>query len=125
MQTFPCPHLVVLLILKRTDIIPFTLLTSSQILTRLKSARTTFTQPTYSTLASSPRAPSMYERDLTSGASSSALAMTNRPPLTHPCPHVYDSTPMRPVSVAIQGVFHGASASGSAGGRGSVFGRFW
>ncbi|KAF8870696.1 hypothetical protein CPB84DRAFT_1818323 [Gymnopilus junonius] len=44
-------------------------------------------------------------------------------PLPQPCPHVYDSAPMRPVSVAIQegvGMFLGNEA-----GRGSVFGRFW
>ncbi|KAI0090450.1 hypothetical protein BDY19DRAFT_940221 [Irpex rosettiformis] len=88
-----------------------------QILARLKSARLTFNEPTYSTLSLSPRAPSMYERDLTSGSSASALSLANKPALTHPCPHVHDSTPMRPVSVAIQGV------QGAA--RASVFGRFW
>ncbi len=50
---------------------------------------------------------------------------TSDPNLFHSLvPHVYDSAPMRPVSVAIQegvGMFLGDSA-----GRGSsVFGRFW
>lgn len=47
------------------------------------------------------------------------------PPLTQPCPHVYDSAPMRPVSVAIQegvGMLLGGVASPT---RGSVFGKFW
>lgn len=39
-----------------------------------------------------------------------------------PSPHVFDSAPMRPVSVAIQegvGLFRNPAA------RGSVFGKFW
>jgi len=57
----------------------------------------------------------MYEREL---ENPSLLAK----PLPQPCPHVFDSAPMRPVSVAIQegvGLFLGPSA------RGSVFGKFW
>lgn len=46
-------------------------------------------------------------------------------PLPQPCPHVYDSAPMRPVSVAIQeGVGMLLGGSGSTG-RASVFGKFW
>ena len=57
----------------------------------------------------------MYERELENPR---LLAK----PLLQPCPHVFDSAPMRPVSVAIQeglGLFLGPSA------RGSVFGKFW
>ncbi|PPQ86618.1 hypothetical protein CVT25_006802 [Psilocybe cyanescens] len=97
-----------------------------QILTRLKTARSTYNDPQYAELASSPRLPSIYERDLSfdpsnpqSGANQNIVPM----PLPQPCPHVFDSAPMRPVSVAIQegvGMFLGDAAS-----RGSVFGRFW
>ena len=43
-------------------------------------------------------------------------------PLTQPCPHVFDSAPMRPVSVAIQegvGMLLGSPT------RASVFGKFF
>ena len=44
------------------------------------------------------------------------------PPLTMPCPHVFDSAPMRPVSVAIQ---EGVGMLMGGAGRASVFGKFW
>lgn len=78
-----------------------------QILDRLKSARWTFDQPQYSHLAQAPRQPSMYEREL-------EQPRLNLPPLTQPGPHVYDSAPMRPVTVAISELT-----------RASVFGKFW
>ncbi|KDR80060.1 hypothetical protein GALMADRAFT_62609 [Galerina marginata CBS 339.88] len=97
-----------------------------QILTRLKSARSTYSGPQYAELASSPRLPSIYERDLSfdpSNPQSGSNPNLIPRPLPQPCPHVFDSTPMRPVSVAIQegvGMF-----LGDGPGRGSVFGRFW
>lgn len=85
-----------------------------QILVRLKSARRTFDAPQYDHLAQSPRQPSIYEREL-------EQPRLNPPPLVQPCPHVYDSAPMRPVSVAIQeGVGMLLSPT-----RASVFGKFW
>ncbi|TCD62757.1 hypothetical protein EIP91_006429 [Steccherinum ochraceum] len=78
-----------------------------QILDRLKSARWTFDQPQYGHLAQAPRQPSMYEREL-------EQPRLNPSPLTQPCPHVYDSAPMRPVTVAISELT-----------RASVFGKFW
>jgi sorting nexin-9/18/33 len=57
----------------------------------------------------------MYEREL----ENPRLTTT---PLLQPCPHVFDSAPMRPVSVAIQ---EGVGALLGQGGRGSVFGKFW
>ena len=86
-----------------------------QILTRLKAARRTFEPPVYDTLAQDPRQPSMYERELEHPRLTAA-------PLTQPCPHVFDSAPMRPVSVAIQegvGMLLGSPT------RASVFGKFW
>ncbi|KIP04499.1 hypothetical protein PHLGIDRAFT_75831 [Phlebiopsis gigantea 11061_1 CR5-6] len=86
-----------------------------QILTRLKAARRTFKPPVYDTLAQDARQPSMYEREL----EHPRLAAM---PLSQPCPHVFDSAPMRPVSVAIQegvGILLGSPA------RASVFGKFW
>ncbi|KAJ3479079.1 hypothetical protein NLI96_g9314 [Meripilus lineatus] len=87
-----------------------------QILGRLKSARRTFDAPQYTTLSESPRQPSIFEREL-------EHPRLNPPSLTQPCPHVYDSAPMRPVSVAIQegvGMLLRTSQT-----RGSVLGRFW
>ncbi|KII84264.1 hypothetical protein PLICRDRAFT_46118 [Plicaturopsis crispa FD-325 SS-3] len=85
-----------------------------QVLTRLRAARNAFdTVP-----SPSPRQPSIYEREL-------ADPRLGAEPLPQPCPHVFDSAPMRPVSAAIQeGV---GMLLGSAGreGRGSVFGKFW
>ncbi|KAF9072231.1 hypothetical protein BDP27DRAFT_1320612 [Rhodocollybia butyracea] len=53
-----------------------------------------------SILSSAPRQPSIYEREL------SAPRLTPTP-LLQPCPHVFDSTPMRPVSVAVGGSVFG------------------
>ncbi|GJE85133.1 PX-domain-containing protein [Phanerochaete sordida] len=86
-----------------------------QILARLRAARRTFDAPAYDALARGPRQPSMYEREL----EHPRLAP---PPLTQPCPHVFDSAPMRPVSVAIQegvGMLLGSPT------RASVFGKFF
>lgn len=97
-----------------------------KILTRLKTARSIYDDPKYTDLASSPRLPSIYEKDLTFDSSnphSAANPHLAPKPLPQPCPHVYDSAPMRPVSVAIQegvGMFLGDGA-----GRGSVFSKFW
>ena len=60
----------------------------------------------------------MYEREL----ENPRLA---GPPLLQPCPHVFDSAPMRPVSVAIQegvGMLFGGT---NPAGRASMFGKFW
>ncbi|KAH9940322.1 PX-domain-containing protein [Amylocystis lapponica] len=89
-----------------------------QILIRLRTARRTFDAPQYDELAKSPRQPSMYERELENPRLTPAH-------LTQPCPHVFDSAPMRPVSVAIQegvGMLLGGVASPT---RASVFGKFW
>ncbi|KAF8221076.1 hypothetical protein L208DRAFT_1447540 [Tricholoma matsutake] len=86
-----------------------------QVLSRIKSARQAFEPPLSAQLAESPRQPSIYERELENPRLSTK-------PLMQPCPHVFDSAPMRPVSVAIQegvGLFLGPAA------RGSVFGKFW
>jgi len=85
-----------------------------QILSKLKTARGNFDEPLYGSLAQTPRQPSIFERELENPR------LTN-PPLTQPTPHVFDSAPMRPVSVAIQegvGLFLNAPRS-------SVFGKFW
>ncbi|KAH9888059.1 hypothetical protein C8Q73DRAFT_201136 [Cubamyces lactineus] len=89
-----------------------------QVLARLRTARRAFDPPQYDALAQSPRQPSIYERDL-------EHPRLNPSPLAQPCPHVFDSAPMRPVSVAIQegvGMLLGGVASPA---RGSVFGKFW
>ncbi|THH30895.1 hypothetical protein EUX98_g3299 [Antrodiella citrinella] len=85
-----------------------------QVLSRLKVARRTFDAPQYDQLAQSPRQPSIYEREL-------EQPRLNPPLLTQPCPHVFDSAPMRPVSVAIQegvGMLIGSPT------RASMFGKF-
>ena len=85
-----------------------------QILLKLKAARGNFEEPLYGSLDQTPRKPSIFERGLENPR------LTN-PPLTQPTPHVFDSAPMRPVSVAIQegvGLFLNAPRS-------SVFGKFW
>ncbi|TFY58146.1 hypothetical protein EVJ58_g6601 [Rhodofomes roseus] len=89
-----------------------------QILTRLRNARATFDDPTYTSLGRGANPPSMYERELEN-------PRLNPPPLTQPCPHVFDSAPIRPVSVAIQEGMGMLLGSGGAPGRGSVFGRLW
>ncbi|KAF8591301.1 hypothetical protein K439DRAFT_1327615 [Ramaria rubella] len=91
-----------------------------QVLTRLRGVRETFNEPHYSTLASSSRQPSMYERELPNPRLSA-------PPLSQPCPHVFDSAPMRPVSVAISGMGLLLGTRGSTTGmsRTSVLGKLW
>ncbi|KZP24998.1 hypothetical protein FIBSPDRAFT_734676 [Athelia psychrophila] len=92
-----------------------------QVISKLRAARRNFDSPQYEALGQSPRQPSMYERELENPRVASA-------PLPQPCPHVYDSAPMRPVSVAIQegvGMLLRSSSSSSSSGRGSVFGKFW
>jgi sorting nexin-9/18/33 len=89
-----------------------------QVLHRLRNARTQFESPRIDELGrdGGPRQPSIYEREL-------EKPKLNAPPLMQPCPHVFDSAPMRPVSVAIQegvGMLLGGPSS-----RGSVFGRLW
>ncbi|KAI0035450.1 hypothetical protein K488DRAFT_43230 [Vararia minispora EC-137] len=87
-----------------------------QVLSRLRAARRTFDPPTYDYLSKGARQPSIYEREL-------EKPRLDPEPLPQPCPHVYDSTPMRPVSHAIQ---KGVSLFlGSGVGRTSVFGQFW
>ncbi|KAL1726262.1 hypothetical protein EV714DRAFT_219657 [Schizophyllum commune] len=86
-----------------------------QVLRRLRNARQAFDEPEYTELGTSPRQPSIYERELEHPRLSAE-------PLTQPCPHVYDSAPMRPVSVALQegvGLFLGPTT------RGSVLGKLW
>ena len=70
-------------------------LTCPQVLTRLRAARRTFDEPQYSALGQSPRQSSMYERELEHPRLQAA-------PLGQPAPHVFDSAPMRPVSVAVK-----------------------
>ncbi|KAI8972878.1 PX-domain-containing protein [Trametes punicea] len=89
-----------------------------QVLARLRTARRAFHSPQYDELAQGPRRPSIYERELES-------PRLNPPPLTQPCPHVFDSAPMRPVSLAIQegvGMLLGGVASPT---RGSTLGKLW
>jgi hypothetical protein len=91
-----------------------------QVLNRLRTARRTFEPPIYPRLVSTSRQPSIYEREL-------ERPRLNPDPLPQPCPHVFDSTPMRPVSHAIQegvGLLLG-SATSAVTGRGSMFGKFW
>ena len=114
----PCP--VPFLFLFRFNPTPATLFL--QVLLRLRTARRTFEPPIYPRLSSGgTRQPSIYERDL-------EHPRLNPDPLPQPCPHVWDgTTPMRPVSQAIQegvGLLLG-SAANAVTGRGSVFGRFW
>ncbi|KAI0294422.1 hypothetical protein BC826DRAFT_1012266 [Russula brevipes] len=93
-----------------------------QVLLRLRTARRTFEPPAYPHLASGgSRQPSIYEREL-------EQPRLNPDPLPQPCPHVFDATPIGPVSHAIQegvGLLLGTAANAVTGGRGSVFGRFW
>ncbi|KAF8649596.1 hypothetical protein AX16_005687 [Volvariella volvacea WC 439] len=88
-----------------------------QVLYRLKAARAAFEPDQAAMLAETPRVPSIYEREL-------ETPRLNPKPLLQPCPHVFDSAPMRPVSVAIhEGV--NMLLGPSTTGRGSVFGKFW
>lgn len=104
-------------LVKKTNII----LMDYQILTRLKTARALYDGEKYAELGTSPRLPSIYEKDLISD--SPGNLNLNPRPLEQPCPHVYDSAPMRPVSVAIQegvGMF-----LGDGSGKGRMFSKFW
>ena len=86
-----------------------------QVLTRLKAARNAFDPSQFDELGEFPRQPSIYERELEN-------PRINPVPLPQPYPHVFDSAPMRPVSVAIQegmGLVLGPTTTGS------VFGKFW
>ncbi|KAG2154261.1 uncharacterized protein EDB93DRAFT_1248458 [Suillus bovinus] len=65
-----------------------------QVLHKLKAARRTFDAPRFDQLNRSPRQPSRHELDL-------EAPKLNPPPLPQPCPHAYDSAPMRPVNTAI------------------------
>lgn len=87
-----------------------------QVLNRLRTARRTFDPPIYDRLCASPRQPSMYERELSSPRQAPEA-------LPQPCPHVFDSAPMRPVSQALQdgvGLLIGGAAAHA-----SILGRFW
>jgi sorting nexin-9/18/33 len=89
-----------------------------QVLHRLKAARRTFEAPHFNELGKSPRRSSRYEREL-------GAPKLHPPPLPQPCPHVYDSAPMRPVSAAIQEGIGALLGKSQPGRRGSVFGRIW
>ncbi|PIL23132.1 hypothetical protein GSI_14441 [Ganoderma sinense ZZ0214-1] len=86
-----------------------------QILSRLRTTRQAFDEPQYDELGQGARQPSIYEREL-------EHPRLNPAPLSQPCPHVFDSAPMRPVSVAIH---EGVGMILGAPGRASVFGKFW
>ncbi|KAG1870008.1 hypothetical protein F4604DRAFT_1773130 [Suillus subluteus] len=89
-----------------------------QVLHRLKAARRTFDTPHFDELSRSPRQPSRYERDL-------EAPKLNPPPLPQPCPHVYDSAPMRPVNTAIQEGIGALLGKSQPGRKGSLLGRMW
>ncbi|KAF7986303.1 hypothetical protein HWV62_35256 [Athelia sp. TMB] len=89
-----------------------------QVISKLRAARRNFDSHQYEQLGESPRQPSMYERELGDPRLTSA-------PLSQPCPHIYDSAPMRPVSVAIQQGVGMLLGGPSGSGRRSVFGKFW
>ncbi|KAF9445810.1 PX-domain-containing protein [Macrolepiota fuliginosa MF-IS2] len=85
-----------------------------------------------------PAAPTSPSSSYTSTAGALGIGEVLIPPLPQPTPHVFDSAPMRPVSVAVKGgvgvvvgVVEGVGAGlrfgrdGSGGERGSVFGRLW
>lgn len=89
-----------------------------QVLHKLKAARCTFDSPRFDELSRSPRQPSRYERDL-------KAPKLNPPPLPQPCPHVYDSTPMRPVNTAIHEGIGALLGKSQLGRGGSLLGRIW
>lgn len=107
-----------------------------KVLARLRTARQLFDTPDaeIDLTMPGPRQPSVYESEL-------AEPRLRTTPVSLPPPHVFDSAPMRPVSVAIQDgvslLFGGAgmrtsgmrSSFGKDGdygsGRASVFSRFW
>jgi sorting nexin-9/18/33 len=94
------------------------------ILEKLQAAKATFYSPHREELSaarSDPRRASIFERDLP------IVDPYSRREIKRGAPHVWDSAPMRPVSVAIQegvGMLFGSSSVASLYGRGSVFGRF-
>lgn len=89
-----------------------------QIVTRLKTARRTLDPLHLDELGRSPRRPSQFEKDLDKSAN-------DVEPLPQPCPHVYDSAPMRPVSMAIQGGMGLLLGGSSSGGKTTVLSRLW
>ncbi|KIJ09769.1 hypothetical protein PAXINDRAFT_172368 [Paxillus involutus ATCC 200175] len=89
-----------------------------QILTRLNTARQALDPPHFDELGRAPRRPSRFEKDLD-------RPVNDVEPLPQPCPHVYDSAPMRPVNVAIQGGVGMLLGSPSSVGRTSVLSRLW
>lgn len=89
-----------------------------QMLTRLKAARRVLDPPYLDELGRSARRPSRFEKDLD-------RSVNDIEQLPQPCPHVYDSAPMRPVSMAIQGGMGLLLGSSGSGGRTSVLGRLW
>ncbi|KAH0826616.1 hypothetical protein J3R83DRAFT_4980 [Lanmaoa asiatica] len=89
-----------------------------QMLTRLKVARRNLDPQHLDELGRSPRRPSRFEKDL-------ERSVNDVEPLPQPCPHVYDSAPMRPVSMAIQGGMGLLLGGSSSGGRTSVLSRLW
>ena len=107
------------------------------ILEKLQAAKAIFYSPHWEELSavrSGPRQASIFERDLPivdprlGRANTGAAGERSSEALTEPAPHVWDSAPMRPVSVAIQegvGMLFGSSSVASLYGRGSVFGKFW
>lgn len=89
-----------------------------QVLHKLKAARCTFDSPRFDELSRSPRQPSRYERDL-------KAPKLHPPPLPQPCPHVYDSTPMRPVNTAIHEGIGALLVKSQLSRGGSLLGRIW
>jgi len=90
-----------------------------KVLQRLRNARGNFEANALRSLAMSPRQPSIFERDL-----GKLKAMGLSAPLAQPCPHVFDSAPMRPVSSALQegvGLVFGKANTQ----RSSILSRFW
>jgi sorting nexin-9/18/33 len=107
------------------------------ILEKLQAAKAAFYSPHWEELSaarSGPRQASIFEKDLPmvdprlGRVNTGAAGERSREALTEPAPHVWDSAPMRPVSVAIQegvGMLFGSSSAAGLYGRGSVFGKFW
>ncbi|KAG1823450.1 uncharacterized protein BJ212DRAFT_1262371 [Suillus subaureus] len=89
-----------------------------QVLHKLKAARRTFDAPRFDELSRSPRQPSRYERDL-------EAPKLNPPPLPQPCPHVYDSAPMRPVNTVIHEGIGALMGKSQPGRKGSLLRRMW
>ncbi|KAL4245133.1 hypothetical protein ABKN59_010528 [Abortiporus biennis] len=88
-----------------------------QVLHRLRQARAQFDESSYEVMSepeAGPVSTSIYESHL----QNPERYLSGRGEMKDPCPHVFDSTPMRPVTAVLTG-------SALTGGRGSVFGRFW